>query len=359
MALKNSRNRPEIQLQYSLMMDSPNAGTRLVVISVALCLILFDVVYYNQNDNNYKSPVALQDKKEEIFPRRRLIAKDDAKSHVEFDSNDPHLSLFQISDYTVLGPSQFAKPTHVIHTALQAKLKEENEQNPKKSAKAHDVEVAPMLKPVLGKHRADQDAVFVFASEYDLSIYQGFILSLRKTGYKGDIVLAVSPLDVAAPGAKPTPRQTQLHEFFSSDPNVIIYVVPFVCFNAEGESVDSSKGGMRVCQCNVLYGNRNVTTIQKKEVVTDWEALDDWRIARPVATTRYELYWLWAINYNKHAWLMLVDARDTYFQTDPFAAVPRESNLDRKDGVIFFFGVSNVVWRKHGRAGKDGPSQNF
>lgn len=66
------------------------------------------------------------------------------------------------------------------------------------------------------------------------------------------------------------------------------------------------------------------------------------REQRPVATTRYELYWLWSIKYQPHTWQMLVDARDTFFQTDPFAAVPRETELDRPDGVLFFFGVSTV-----------------
>ena len=37
---------------------------------------------------------------------------------------------------------------------------------------------------------------------------------------------------------------------------------------------------------------------------------------------------------------MLIDARDTIFQTNPFLQVPREENLDRDDGVLLFFGVS-------------------
>lgn len=326
-------------------------SSKLVLISLSLCLIIFDVVYYYRHHHLTSSDGT--DKNFNVIhphdiPRRKLLGnkkeeKDAVKSNnngvVDFDSSDPHLSLFSLSEYTVLGPTQFPKPTHVIQTDLQAQLVGED-------IKGVRVEVEPILKPVLGKHRPDQDAVFVFASEYDLGIYQGFILSLRKTGFQGDIVLAVSPLDMAAPGAKPTPRQQSLLEFFSSDPNVIIYVVPFVCYNAEGQMVDSSKGGMRVCECNVLYGSRNVTEAKKKgdkDTMTDWQPLNDWRIARPVATTRYELYWLWAIHYNKHSWLMLIDARDTYFQTDPFAQVPREPDLDRDDGVIFFFGVRMTI----------------
>lgn len=338
----------------SITSESSCNGKRLTIIAVC-CLILLDVAYYHHvqqerkwsssiqagglaadaHGGHYQKDVVLA--VQEPFPRRQLTEKGVPNPHVEFDSNDPHLSLFQYSEYTVLGPSQFATPTHLIQTDLQTNLSDDEKK------KKTIVEVEPLLKPTLGEHRADQDAVFLFASEYDLSIYQGFILSLRKTGYRGDIVLAVSPLDMAAPGVTPTPRQKQLSEFFASDPHVIIYVVPFVCFNAEGEAVDSAKGGMRVCQCNVLYGSRKVTKATKKgekDVVTEWQPLKDWRTARPVATTRYELYWIWATHYHKHSWIMLIDARDTYFQTDPFAEVPREPNPDRNDGVLFFFGVS-------------------
>jgi hypothetical protein len=320
------------------------AGSRVQsfwTVVVVVALVVLDVIWYHQKHYTPSNTEQndLVDSSPQQPPRRRLLGLSSFLSDtvVEFDKEDPHLALFQLSDYTVLGPSQFPTPTQFIQTKLQAPLEGQKG--------APRIEVTPLLQPTLGQHRADQDAVFVFASEYELSIYQGFILSLRKTGYQGDIVLAVSPLDMAAKGAKPTTtRQEQVQEFFASDPHVIIYVVPFVCFNAEGEAVDSAKGGIRVCQCHVLYGSRNVTVADPKDkkahdVIGPWQALDDFRVARPVATTRYELYWIWSLQYNKHSWIMLVDARDTYFQTDPFAAVPREPNLERNSGVIFFFGV--------------------
>ena len=314
--------------------------------AVALCLLILDVTMYGvptNSNNNKEHPTTTTD---ELVhpppPRRRLTSTTTTTSttnkHVEFDATDPHLALFQLSDYTVLGPTHFPEPTRIVQQHLQDQLHH---------LRNHPtVEVAPLLQPVLGTHRADQDAVFVFASEYDLAVYQGFILSLRKTGFRGDIVLAVSPLDMADPAATtqpPTPRQQKLHAFFASDPHVIIYVVPFVCYNAEGQSTDSAKGGMRVCHCHVLYGSRNITQANPEKNVkysaTEWQPLMDVRASRPVATTRYELYWIWSRQYQPHTWQMLVDARDTYFQSDPFAAVPREPELDRDSGVLFFFGV--------------------
>jgi hypothetical protein len=112
--------------------------------------------------------------------------------------------------------------------------------------------------------------------------------------------------------------------------------VEFVCLNAEGEQVDSMKGGIRVCQCHNLYGYQTTGNGADATKIP----LPDPRPARTVPTTRYELYWIWAEHYDKHSWIMLIDARDTVFQTNPFLQVPRETHLERTDGRLFFFGVS-------------------
>ena len=51
-----------------------------------------------------------------------------------------------------------------------------------------------------------------------------------------------------------------------------------------------------------------------------------------------------AINYNPHSWLMLVDFRDTAFQSNPFADVPRSASDDRA-GNLFFFGENRDATR--------------
>ncbi|CAB9509816.1 expressed unknown protein [Seminavis robusta] len=320
----------------------------LLVLAVSVCFVLLDVSYLAIRNSSPSIPSAASVTTGIVKSGRRQLGetkKIEETQYVEFDAKDriSKLRMFALSDYTVLGPTQFPTPTRCIQRSLAS--------GTGNSGGPTVVEVAPIIKPVLGQHRSDHDAVFAFAAEYDLSIYQGFILSLRKTGFQGDIVLAVSPLDLANPDTndKPTDRQIQLHSFFASDPHVIIYVVPFVCYNAEGQSTESAKGGIRICHCHVLYGTRNVTQPNKDRHIeysaTEWKPIPDFREARPVATTRYELYWIWSTQYQPHTWQMLVDARDTFFQEDPFASVPREPNLQRKNGVIFFFGENAEATR--------------
>jgi len=205
-----------------------------------------------------------------------------------------NVHLFTTASFTVVGPSRFPKPSDLI-----------------------SVDALPYQKPTIGQHRIDQDAVFAFASEYDLNTYLCFIESLRKTGYGGDIVFAISTLDIKAKGVE---------QYLKTAPNVITYVLEMSCFNAEMKATDSSKGGMRVCQQHNLYAD------------AEGNPLPDPREARTIATTRYELYWLWCLNYKPHSWIMLLDARDSYFQANPFNTVPRD-NGDRTTGILHFFGV--------------------
>lgn len=254
----------------------------LLTACVALLSLSFVANYTHNGDNT---------------SRRRLAEQQEETLH----DIQKTLELFQVSDFTVLGPSAWPPP----------------------SAKLHP-EATPLLKPTYGQHRPDQDAVLAFAAEYGLNTYLNFVTSLRNTGFTGDIVLAVSKLDV---------QQKGVVEFFQSQqPGLVVYVISLTCFNAEGEAVDSVKGGMRVCQLPGLYEFKKGNISQQF----------DPRPARTVATTRYELYWIWTLNYQKHSWIMLLDARDAFFQSNPFEHVPRESVKDRPDGILYFFGVSRL-----------------
>jgi hypothetical protein len=184
------------------------------------------------------------------------------------------------------------------------------------------------LSPAFGTHRPNEDAVFLFAAEYALPIYVLFLSTLRETGYTGDVVIAISKLDY---------NDRYIKDYLESDPHIIIYVSEFTCFNAEMETVASMKGGIRVCKCHNLYGRRK----QGEEAVTP---LEDPRQARTVPTTRYELYWIWILHYSKHSWILMIDARDTVFQKNPFDFVPREPDETRKDGLLILFGVSSVLF---------------
>jgi hypothetical protein len=88
-----------------------------------------------------------------------------------------HLEMFHYHhDVEVIGPSRFPRPTELPHLL--------------------DDDIVPYLTPYHGQHRLDQDAVVAYAAEYPLANYITFIESLRDSGFVGDIVLALSPLDV-------------------------------------------------------------------------------------------------------------------------------------------------------------------
>ena len=206
--------------------------------------------------------------------------------------------LFTTASFTVVGPSIFPKPSALLGE-----------------------DARPNLQPTYGEHRPEADAVFVLAAEYGFNTYLCFVESLRRTGYTGDIVFAVSILDIKEKGVK---------EYLTTSEHIVTYVLKdLVCFNAENEATDSSKGGIRVCQLHHLYADASDKPLQ------------DPRDVRTLATTRYELYWIWSTHYKPNVWVMLLDARDSYFQTNPFDTVPRDESADKKSGILHFFGVSS------------------
>lgn len=232
--------------------------------------------------------------------RRRRLTETDQEYNKRLKS---HLSMFEpVKEVEVLGPSSFPKPTDMVKTTREAK------------------DVKPYMKPIHGTHRPEQDAVFAYAAEYGLNNYVCFVESLRATGFTGDIVLSVSELDV---------KNTRVWEYLKSVPGMVVYAPKLVCYNFENEIVASAKGGMRTCRCQELYGIEKDGTL---------EPVEDPRSQRVIATTRYEIYWIMAQNYHPHSWILLVDARDTYFQTNPFANVPRKTDPTAKSGLLYFFG---------------------
>lgn len=159
-----------------------------------------------------------------------------------------------------------------------------------------------LLKPAFGTHRPASNAIFVFAEGYDLSIYLAFVESLVNTGYTGDVVLSISSEDKL----KPDVKEYLLSKNARAGLNIVAYEVEWSCFKRSGQAASGSGEGMHHCQMNHAFGNAS------------GEAIPDPREPRPVATARYELYWMWSLQYNSDSWLMLIDARDAWFQLDPF-----------------------------------------
>jgi hypothetical protein len=182
----------------------------------------------------------------------------------------------------------------------------------------------------MGTHRPAQDAVFLFASEYPLSNYVLFIESLRATGYTGDIVLTIHPHDW---------NKTDMRAYFTAQHNLIVYAPLPICFTMERDKVDSAKGGMRTCQFNDMYG-----TLQEDGSA---KGVPDPRPDRTFANIRYELYWLAAVHYDSHAWILLIDFRDAVFQSNPFSNLPRQvgNASHTTSGRLYFFGENREATR--------------
>ena len=195
-----------------------------------------------------------------------------------------------------------------------------------------DVQI--LLEPSFGQHRPDQNAVFAYAEGYKLSYYMHFLETLTKTGFRGDVVLAIAEDAILRDDVKEY-LQTYA-EGDPSKPSAVVYQIPLYCDGTEdhkrlvkGRSQDLDI--FQFCQFGEgVYG--------WKDDQGGNRSANDPRKGRTVATIRYEWYWIASLRYNKHSWIMLLDARDAYFQTNPFVGLPREAEPDREDGLLYLFG---------------------
>jgi hypothetical protein len=229
----------------------------------------------------------------------------------------------------VLAPSHFPKPTHLIADGPP--------------------DVTVITEPVFGKHRPDKDAIFAYAEGYGLEYYMIFLESLAETGFDGDVVLAIS---------EPAMIQRQVMEYlqYQNRVHVVIYNNELTCLDQAGNPGAKRRnmphGGLdifQMCQLAGVYGWKDKATGKVTGVAKDP------REHRVVATLRYEWYWIWAEQYNPNMWILLIDARDTIFQSDPFAHVPPRQSLNPKDGLLYFFGENHEATR----LGKSTKNRNW
>jgi hypothetical protein len=124
-----------------------------------------------------------------------LEGKQNPPSFVSKDTASTNAQLFTPSNFNVQGPNVFPKPSDAAGIR----------------------DVVPILKPTFGKHRSHVDAVFVFAAEYKFPTYLTFVTSLRKTGFAGDIVFAISTLDLKSYGVQDFLRNEEGKPWLLSD----------------------------------------------------------------------------------------------------------------------------------------------
>ena len=218
----------------------------------------------------------------------------------------------------VLAPSHFPPPTLKI---------------------GEDVQI--LLEPVFGVHRPDQDAVFAYAEGYKLAYYMNFMETLTSTGFRGDVVLAIAEDSIVRENVK-----DYLETFAQGDtnkPSVVVYQIPLDCDGTDDHQRATSKQGeldiFQMCRMGAgVYG-------WKDEFGHVIRSATDPRGGRTAATIRYEWYWICSRQYDKHSWIMLLDARDSFFQSDPFVGLPREKDAYRPDGLLYMFGENSNATR--------------
>jgi len=139
-------------------------------------------------------------------------------------------------------------------------------------------------RPLFGaQHSRGSDAIFALAAGYDLQTYRHFVGSLRKTGFLGDIVIAVSPPAKMKPGVSAYLEQM----------NVTAYAFDVHCFSRDNCTLPD-----------------------------DFLGYPDPRPSRTFANIRYALYEYWLRFYSDTAYILILDFRDTFFQRDPFESLP-------------------------------------
>lgn len=177
-----------------------------------------------------------------------------------------------------------------------------------------------LLTPTFGTHRPIKNAVFAFAEGYPLDVYVTFVESLKLTGFDGDVVFAVS---AESEMKRDVANYLKSYSDFSNDGiHVISYALPWDCFRKNGDPISKTNGKGHGSTTNNGFSDCAINGIYSKE--DGVSPANDPREARPVATARYEMYWIWSRQYDQSSRILILDVRDSFFQSNPFTF--QESN---------------------------------
>jgi hypothetical protein len=147
--------------------------------------------------------------------------------------------------------------------------------------------------------------------------------------------------------------------YLKTQENVVVYHSDMDCLSEDQKTWSGRRvmktGGMDIFQMCVLHQVYGWVDADGKVL----KKAQDPREGRVVATLRYEWYWIWLQHYNKNAWIMVLDARDSFFQLNPFANLPRRTDPNVSSGRLWFFGenanatrlgksTKNANWLRNG-----------
>jgi len=174
--------------------------------------------------------------------------------------------------------------------------------------RAQDSRPAKFTHPdaIRGEQNRKGPAVIAMASGYGTGTHKNFAGTLRKSGYTGDIVIAVEH-DIKSK------ESGRVFEYLENL-DVVLYPVQVNC-----------GGDIRV---------------KSREQGCLWTGLDGKTkdpsgIERPIALIRYNVYLALAEMYYPDAWILLSDYRDVFFQDDPFKFVPASVPAGEKPLWVF------------------------
>lgn len=169
------------------------------------------------------------------------------------------------------------------------------------------------LEPTLGSHRPSKDAVFSCAEGYDLHVYALFVTSLRETGFDGDIVLSVSNRDEIKP---------EVFDFleYHSNHGLVVY---------EGK-------------IETVKWLAKLVNVYAPSADSDYYFMDP-RKPRANSIVQLELYWALSTLYKPDRKILVIEAKNTYFQRNPFSNIG-DYNSGKDRGELHIFGVSECVF---------------
>ena len=146
--------------------------------------------------------------------------------------------------------------------------------------------------PAVGRHHTVGDAIFSLAFDMQQVNFNVFLRSLRQSGYEADVVLAMGDHDA-------------MPDVLRDDSRAVIYQTAWECSSKAGRRVARSRPS-DLCVSTRLYGHPK----------------NDPRPPRQRAMVRFEVYASWLSQYSEGSRIFLLDFRDVYFQSDPFAHLP-------------------------------------
>jgi hypothetical protein len=165
--------------------------------------------------------------------------------------------------------------------------------------------LTPALKPFLGEHRPNADAIFAMATGYEIDDHLITIGSLLNTSYQGDIVLGIQEWKNCS---------TQLQAFLTyhaQHTHLVVYTLP-PCKKLNPDPFGHPRCFTTHAYVNPFWDNNPASKPYNRLTGNDMAGRN-----QSPRKFRYEYYWIWQRHYEPASRIWIVDFRDLVFQTNP------------------------------------------